>query len=67
MTYRLPFYRQKIPTGFKSLQVNCWEISQAISTCQIDFLNKTYAQEEYFQSKTDAINMTIEFCIYELV
>ena len=28
-------------TGFKSLQVNCWEINQVKSKCQMDTLDKS--------------------------
>ena len=47
-------------TGFKSLHVNCFEINQLTSKYQIDFLDKTWILE------TEKVNITIEFCIFEL-
>ena len=66
-----------------SLRVNCWEIDQVISKCQIDFLSKTcrffkyklailifwikFAQKGYFRSKINKVNTTFEFCIFILI
>ena len=50
-------------TGFKSLRMNCFEINQVTSKCQIDFLDKT-CKKRY---KTETNNITIEFYMFELV
>ena len=50
-------------TGFKSLRINCWEINQVISKCQMDLLNKTCKK----RSKTERKNITIKFEIFQIV
>ena len=45
------------------MQVNCWEINQVTSKCQIDFLNKASKKG----STTEKVNITIKFYIFEIV
>ena len=54
--------RTRQATGFKSLRVNCWEINQVTSKCQIDFLEKTCKGK----SKTEKVNITIGFYIFKI-
>ena len=49
--------------GFKSLRKICREINQVASKCQTDLLDKTYKKS----SKTEKVNITIEFYIFEIV
>ena len=50
-------------TGFKSLQVNCRDINQVTSKYQMYFLDKTCKK----RSKTEKVNIAIEFYIFEIV
>ena len=50
-------YSNKKDTGFKSLQINCWEINQIISKCKMDF----FGQNLQKRSKTEKKIVTIEF------
>ena len=50
-------------TGFKSVQVNCWEINQVKSKCQMDTLDKSC---ETGQTKKK-MNINIKFYIFEMV
>ena len=50
-------------TWFKSLRVNCWDIKEVTSKCQVNFLQKTFKQ----RSKTGKVNIAIEFYIFEIV
>ena len=49
-------------TGFKSLQITCWEMNQVTLKCQID-LDKICKRK----SKTKEKNITIKFYIFEIV
>ena len=53
----------KKANGFRSLRVNCHEIYQVTPKCQIDFFGKTFRQ----RSKTEQVNITIAFYIFEIV
>ena len=50
-------------TGFKSLRVNCREINQVKSICEMDILNKTCKK----RSKTEKENITIKFYVFQIV
>ena len=57
------FWLETRATGFKPQRVNCWEINQVTSKCQMDFLQKTCKDK----SKTKKVKISIEFYIFELV
>ena len=44
-------YRIRKATDVKSLRINCWEINQVTSKCQIDILNKTCKKKGLKQKK----------------
>ena len=45
-------------TGFKSLRINCWEINQVTSKCQISFLNKTCKNRPKTEKNTSPSDFT---------
>ena len=53
----------RIATGFKCLRVNYWEINLVTLKCLMDFLEKTFKE----RSKTEKVNITIGFYIFETV
>ena len=50
-------------TGLKSLRINCWEINQEASKCQMGISGKTFKK----RPKTDQKNITIEFYLSDVV